>query len=986
MNFSYLLILASMIFGGYSAAAQQAQLMPKTQTPQAREWVDSVYNSLTDRQRIEQIVFMHLSPESDKHVWDKYYGRQDFGGVLLGHGSVEQYAKSINYIQSVARVPVIVTLDGEWGLSMRMPQAPRFPHNQGLGAIRDTRLLYEYGLEVARECRLMGIHVNFAPDADVNSNPRNPVIGYRSFGEDPRRVAECVTAYSLGLEDGGVQSVAKHFPGHGDTETDSHKALATVDHSRQTLQEVDLVPFVDYIDHGLSGVMVGHIAVPALDPSGTPASLSKLITTDLLRKKLRFKGLIYTDALGMKGADVEGGGNNAVDALLAGADVLLSPRDPDHVVDAIVKAIASGKVSQEVVKERCKKILAYKYALGLADYHPTEIEGLEQRLNSPEADAVNRKLAAASMTCLVNRDNTLPLSDLGHRSIAVVNIGAEKDNTFTQYCRRYASVAVFSTEGELSASTLEQLKRYDTVIAAVYNDKSSSISALKQLSGLKCTLVGAFMVNAYKMAKFRASLPALSALLLAYDDTFYTQCYAAQALFGGIRVDGRLPVNLSGIASMGQGIEIDKTRLGYTSPEVENMRPELTEKIDSIILDAIAEGAFPGAQIIVAHRGNVVVDGSYGNITYGGPKVTPFTVYDCASVSKTVGTLPGVMKAYDMGLFALDEPASKYIPGLRVEGKDSITPRMLLYHQTGIPAALNMYEVMFDTTTYSGKLYKSKRDKTYRVPFQHSLYGHKDAKLRTDIVSRKPSEKTPWEAAKGLWVGKEAYDTIMGRIYSSQINPARPYVYSCLNFSLLMDLEQRTTGQPHEIFVTDSVWAPLGAYSMCYRPTLHHPLDNIAYTEDDPFLRRQHVHGYVHDETAAFSGGVQGNAGVFSTANDIAKLCQMWLNDGIYGDKRILSEETSTLFTTDKSPDSRRGLGFDKPDTENPDYSPTIEEADPSVYGHTGFTGTIFWVDPANDLIFVFLCNRVDPSRYNPAFGKTSARSKTFREVYRSLQ
>lgn len=986
MNFSFLLLLASLLVGGLSANGQRSQLMSDTHTPECKAWVDSVYNSLSEKQRIEQIVVLHLTPTTGHKVLYKYFGKNDFGGILFSEGSVTQYAEAINYIQSVARVPVLITLDGEWGLSMRMPQAPRFPYNQGLGAIQDTRLLYDYGKEVARECREMGIQVNFAPVADVNSNPRNPVIGYRSFGEDPRHVAECATAYALGLEDGGVQSVAKHFPGHGDTETDSHKALTTVDHSLNTLQTVDLVPFVDYIDHSLSGIMVGHIAVPALDPSGTPASLSKPVTTDLLRKKLGFSGIIYTDALGMKGADIEGGGNNAAAALLAGADVLLSPRDPDHVAHSIEKAIADGIISQADIDERCKKMLAYKYALGLNQVKPIELTGLEGRLNDAQADAVNRRLAAASMTCLVNRDHTLPISDLSKRKIAVVNIGEGKDNTFTEYCERYAKVEAFSTSGPLSSSTLDHLKSFDTVIAAVYNDNQSSREALQQLSSLKNSIIGVFLINAYKMAKFRASLPALSALMLAYDNTFYTQCYAAQALFGGIAVDGKLPVNLNGIASLGQGIDLEKTRLGYTSPLVENMRPELTSKIDSIITDAIAQKAFPGAQIIVAHRGNVVVDGSYGNITDGGPKVTPSTVYDCASVSKTVGTLPGVMKAYDMGLFALDDFASKYIPGLRVEGKDSITPEMLLYHQTGIPAALNMYEVMFDTTTYQGKLYTTKKDNTYRIPFQHSLYGNKNARLRTDIVSRKRTDEFPYEAAKGLWVGKAAYDTIMTRIYTSKINPARPYVYSCLNFSLLMDLEQRLTGQPHEIFVTDSIWAPLGAYSMCYRPTLHHPLDKIVFTEDDPFLRGQHVHGYVHDETAAFSGGVQGNAGVFSTANDIAKLCQMWLNGGIYGDKRILSEETTRLFTTSKSPDSRRGLGFDKPDTENPDNSPTIEEADPSVFGHTGFTGTVFWVDPTNDLIFVFLCNRVDPSRYNPAFGKTSARSKTMHEMYNSIK
>jgi len=986
MNFSFLLLVASLLVSGFSANAQRARLMSDTSTPECREWVDSVFSTLNERQRIEQIVVLHLTPDSKDHVFDKYFGKQDFGGILFSKGSAVQYGKAINRIQSISRIPVLVTLDGEWGPSMRIPEAPRFPYNQGLGAIRDTRLLYDYGMEVARECRELGIHVNFAPVVDVNSNPRNPVIGYRSFGEDPRHVADCATAYALGLEDGGVQSVAKHFPGHGDTETDSHKALAHVDHSMQQLTKIDLVPFTDYIDHGLSGVMVGHIAVPAIDPTGTPASLSKAVTTDLLKKRLGFRGLIYTDALGMKGADVADSENNAIEALIAGADVLLSPRKPDQVVDAIMNAIADGKISRADIDERCKKFLAYKYVLCRDNAQPVNLDGLEARLNDAKADAVNRRLAAASMTCLINKDNTLPVSDLGHRSIAVVNIGADKNNTFSEYCSRYAKVEIFATDGTFSASTLRRLKQFDTIIVGIYNDSLSSREALQQLVGTGSKLVAAFMVNAYQMAKFRQSIPSLSALMLAYDDTFHTQCYAAQAIFGGIRVDGRLPVNLVGVAKLGQGIIIDKTRLGYTSPLVERMNPLLSEKVDSIIADAIEQGAFPGAQVLVAHHGNIVVDGSYGQITKGGESVTPSTVYDLASVSKTIGTLPGVMKAYDMGLFGLDDFASKYIPGLRVEHKDSITPRMLLYHETGIPAALNMYEIMFDSTSYKGKLYTSKKDKTYRIEFQHGLYGNKNARLRRDIVSKKQSDEFPWQVGKNQWVGKAAYDTIMGRIYDSPVNLKRPYVYSCLNFSLLMDMEQRLTGKRHEEFVTDSVWAPIGAYSLCYRPTLHHPLDRIVYTEVDNFLRGGHTHGFVHDETAAYSGGVQGNAGVFGNATDIAKLCQMWLNGGSYGDKRIYSEATNTIFTTQKSPNSHRGLGFDKPNTERPDWSSTVDEADPSVYGHTGFTGTAFWIDPKNDLIYIFLSNRVDPSRYNPAFGKTAARSQIFHEIYNSIK
>jgi CubicO group peptidase (beta-lactamase class C family) len=372
-----------------------------------------------------------------------------------------------------------------------------------------------------------------------------------------------------------------------------------------------------------------------------------------------------------------------------------------------------------------------------------------------------------------------------------------------------------------------------------------------------------------------------------------------------------------------------------------------------------------------------------------GTVASPFlpwkTASRVASVSKATGTLPGVMLAYDKGLFSLDDFASKHIPGLRETDKDSITIQQLLYHESGMPASLNMFNLMMDSTTYEGKLITRRKDAEHTIKIENRAYGHKDAKLRKDITSYTHSEKFNIEASKGLYVSQETFDTIMANIYNAKLRPTNKYNYSCLNFCLLMDMEQRVTGVPHNDWVEKNIYAPLGAYHTMYRPLSKWGLSVVAPTENDTYLRRQTVHGYVHDETANFSGGVQGNAGLFSNANDLAKLCQMWLNGGKYGGQQILSPETVKLFTTSKSPTCRRGLGFDKPDMSNPDNSPTTELATASTFGHLGFTGTVFWVDPENELIFIFLCNRVVPTRNNKAFSELNIRPALFEMVYQEM-
>lgn len=958
---------------------------------ECRQWVDSVYNALSERGRVAQLMFPKIAPGQGvkaRAAIKRLVGGQQVGGLLFEKGTLEQYIEMTNYAQSLAKVPLMMTFDGEWGLSMRIDGTTRFPKNMALGAVGDRKLLYDYGREMARQCRLMGIHVNFAPVLDVNSNPANPVIGIRSFGEDPERVANLGVAYSLGLEDGGVMAVAKHFPGHGDTSTDSHKSLTKVDRTVSELDNVDLVPFRAFVDAGCSGVMTGHIVVPSLDQSGTPASLSKTITTGLLRERMGFQGLIFTDALTMKGA-VAKSGNIAVEALKAGADVCETVVDAPADIDAVLAAVKNGTLSAKEIEEKCRRVLRYKYMLGLNDFSPiryTSARTMSEAINTPAAEALNRKLTAATMTLLRNDGDIIPVGHLDKNSIAVVNIGAPSDNNFSMTCAKYAKTDSYGVDGcGFEASILKAIKKHDTVIVGIYSRQQWARDALASLADAK-GLITVFFLNPYQVRNFATSLTKARAILLAYEDTKLSREYAAQALFGGIDVSGRLPVNLPGIAEIGTGITVKKSRLGYSTPVAEGMKASLTDSLDRIVKKLIADGGMPGCQLLVAKNGNVVYNKNFGLQTANGPKVTASTVYDLASVSKAAGTLPGIMKAYDMKLFKLDDRASKYIPGLRSTDKEDITVKQLLYHETGMPSTLNMYKIVFDPESYDGKLVSARVDKLHNIKIARRCYGNKTAKLRRDITSPSATEIFPIEAAEGLYVGQTTVDTIMSRIYNVERRKSNDYRYSCLNFCLLMDMEQRLTGLNHDRFVADSIYAPIGATTTTYRPREHLKLSDIAPTERDRFMRRQLLRGFVHDEIANLSGGVQGNAGLFSNASDLAKYCQMLLNGGHYGDRQILSNKTVELFTRSKSPTCRRGLGFDKPDIDDPDKSPTCEEAGASVIGHLGFTGTVFWIDPDNDLIFVFLTNRVNPTRDTPVFNKSQIRPELFSQVYKNLE
>lgn len=987
-----IVVLAATSIKAVSHKMYNSSLLGRTDAEKMNEWVEAQFRSLTPQEKVAQLVVLTVQPKDDantRKLLDHYIDDLKIGGLLFSAGDCVSEATLINYAQSKSRIPLMVTLDGEWGLSMRLSDAPLFPRNMVLGAIADDKLLYEYGREVARECKEMGIHVNFAPVLDVNDNPLNPVIGTRSYGEIAERVASHGVAYARGLEDNGVLSTAKHFPGHGSTNSDSHKTLPQVTKSMRELNLCELVPFRHYAEAGLSGMMVGHLSVPTLDASGVAASLSPA-TGNALRN-IGFQGLVFTDALSMNGAKTSG--STAVKALLAGNDVLLSLANVKAEIAAVLKAVEYHKIPQKLIDEKCKKVLRYKYALGMGDVHPIQIEGLVNRVKGEKSGVLIRRLWANAMTVIKNKEGVFPVRHLERTKIAVVTLGDERgvNTMFQRRCAMYAKTDKFSYKaGENFRDLEEKLKQgeYDRVIVGIHGSSNAYFTVMASLVNNIDNVSVAFFIDPYKVQGYAYSLRFCKGVLLAYDGNNIAQDYAAQTIFGGNAARGILPVTIEHVAKAGASHTYDAMRLGYTLPEEVGMNSSMLRRIDSIASIGVKQKAFSGLQVLVARHGKVVCNRSYGYTDYTKNRqpVDENTLFDLASVSKATGTLAGIMKCYDQSLFELDDKVSQHIEELKGTDKEDITFQDLLFHESGMPATLNMYYVMTDPKSYKGRLLTNRRTKTNSVKIHNKLFGNKAAKLRGDIVSWKSSDVYDVPVAKGLFGSKAMADTVMSKIYNVKLRSNKRYLYSCLNFCLLMDAEQRMTKTNHEEFVQRYVFQPLGAYNTMYNPAEKIGDQRIAATENDTFLRHQVLKGYVHDELAAFLGGVSGNAGLFSTANDLAKLCQMWLNGGRYGGIRFLKPKTVKTFLHFTSENSRRGLGFDRPDKEHPGVSPCCKLAPESVVGHTGFTGTCFWVDTENDMIYIFLSNRVNPTRDNRAFKLLNARKYIQSIIYQSIQ
>ncbi len=957
-------------------------------------WVDSIFDTMSYDERIGQLFMVIADPKSDTRNMQKllrYINELKLGGILFHKGDVVTQAEVTNSLQKASRIPMLVSLDGEWGLSMRLTGATRFPKNMMLGAIEDNRLLVEYGKEVARQCKEMGIHINFAPDIDVNSNTSNPVIGLRSFGEDADAVAEKGIAYSQGLESGGVLSVAKHFPGHGDTSEDSHYTLPTVRHSMARLDSIELVPFKRYINSGFGGIMTAHLFIPALDKTtNRPTSLSRPVVTGLLKEQLGFTGLAFTDALAMKGASTRNSDNPCVLALLAGNDILLAPANPVSDFKAVKTAIEEGVLSLRDIEAKCIKILQYKYILGLNNYKPVEIKGLSERLNTPHANWLAAKLNAEAMTLLKNESSFVPLRELGTKKIAVLSIGEQVGNEFQTMLNRYADVAKFSISRNSTAAQVQQvynkLAQYDIIICGVHTVRIPESQALKQLAAQK-ELVYAFFTLPYFCKDYKASITQAKAVVMAYESTPLSQQYAAQLIFGGIPAKGKLPVSIPGLYFEGTGSFTEQTRLGYHLPEEVGVDALRLAEIDQIVEEGLQKEAYPGCQVLVAKDGMIIYNKSFGYYDYTQKQaVNENSVYDLASASKGIATVLAVMKAYDKKKFTLTSKISEFVPQLRGSNKENLTIRELLFHQSGVTPTINFYTSVIDKNSYKGNMYSGVKDASHPVRLDAKTYVRNDFSFLPGLVSTTRKAGFTTEVARHFFLNDTFRDSIIDQIADSRLRTRGKYLYSCINFIMLQLMVENQMQQPLDKLLDTEFYAPLGAWHTTYNPLKKMDTTLIVPTENDQFIRRQLLRGYVHDEAAAFQGGVSGNAGLFSNAGDLAKPMQLLLNQGMYGGEKYLSTETCRLFTQTKSPTSRRGLGFDKPAMGNPKGSPCGALTPQSVYGHTGFTGTAFWIDPDNQLLYIFLSNRINPTRVNPKLSALEIRTRIQDVIYKSIE
>jgi len=935
-------IMIACLFCGLTATAQTVPNLYKNADQRAmNRWVDSVMQTLSPDEKIGQLFMPIVKPS---HDWQtktlKWIDKQKIGGILFSGGTTDEQLASLQRYQEASRIPLLISADAEWGLSMRLKNTPRFPKNMMLGAIQDNQWLQRYGEEMGRECREMGIHINFAPVLDVNSNPANPVIGTRSFGENPQPVAAKAIAYAQGLESQGVLSVGKHFPGHGDTSQDSHLTLPSLSHNRARLDAVELLPFRQYIAAGLGGMMTAHLAIPALDSTAQlPASLSPSIVTDLLTDELGFQGLKFTDALMMKGA-TRTGSSACVESLLAGNDVLLGMDNVETEFSAVRQAVASGLISMQKIDEHCRKILTYKYIL-----HNNATPS-DKNLSTETASELILKLNAEAITLLKNKKEAIPLQDL-ERKIAVVSIGDHLKNSFQTTLALYDNFDFIALDSDKAQSfPLPRLSKYDAVIVALHSEKTVAYNTALQSLGKATEVHLCFFTSPYYLSKMKSAIRAATSLVLAYENTDGAQQMAAQVMMGGLPAKGKLPVAIKDLYDCGDGLTTEKAvRLAYLPPSAVGMSSRVLSRIDSVVADGIRQKAFPGCQILVAKDGVVVYHRAFGYFDYdGNHPVSNNDIYDVASLTKVTATLPAIMQLYDHNKLRLSAPLSQYVPLLRNSDKAKITVRNALYHQSGLIPFISFVP---DLQVF---------------PTPHTGFNR--------------------QAGDSFYIADNFDAVILRRIVESKLKPQR-YLYSDLNFMLLKEAVENLSEKSLDVYTEENFYAPLGSATTGFLPMRKFDRSIIAPTEYDTIVRRQLIRGFTHDESAAFMGGVSGNAGLFSNANDLAKLLQMYLNHGVYGGKRYFSAATAKLFTTSKSTISRRGLGFDKPDKAHETGS-TALQASAATYGHTGYTGTCFWVDPEQQLIYIFLSNRVYPSR-NTGLMTLNIRPKIQAIIYEAI-
>ena len=964
-------------------------------------WADSVLRSMTLDQKIGQLFMLPAYSNKNDTYCDQLaetIRKYHVGGVIFFQGTPLKQALMTNRFQEAADIPLFIGMDAEGGVGWRIKPALEFPNQTLQGAIRDTSLIREIGAAIGRQCRALGIHINFAPVVDINVNPRNPVIGIRSFGEHRKEVGARSLAYAKGLASQNVMAVAKHFPGHGDTDTDSHEVLPIIRHSVQRLDSVEFYPFKQLFEAGVPGVMVAHLNIPSYDTLHLPASLSRHVVTDLLRGQLHFQGLCFTDAMNMKGVtNARRDGEAEVAALLAGNDICLQPANIEQAFKKVKAAVQNGTLPLRSIDEKCLRILKAKEKYVLPAPRLVDTTGLLARLNSPAAQALQQETYAQAVTLIKNRNWLLPLTRLDTLRIASLNFGSRQASDFETMLEKYAPCAHYAISPEApeteSRALLEKLAPFNCVIvynSAARNTAGYSFGASKRLADIIKKLKGKRIIFCHPAIPYGVDLYShlpMDAILISYSHDKPAQQFAAQAIFGGIRVDGKLPVGINLSYPAGSGLSTPKVRLGYHAPELSGINSLLLEKIDSLCHEAIRLKATPGCEVLVAKDGFVVYDKTFGFHTYQRKRPDrPDDIYDIASLTKITATLPCVMMLYDEKRIALDTPIGRYDYRIARTDKKDLTVRELLLHMAGLKASVAFFHHAIDWEAFTGRLLSSRYSKANCVKLQDRLYINPHFHYR-DNTFNFTGGKDFRLVSPDFYIHKHFQDSIHLLLLESELSPSRKYRYSDLGFILLQDIVESQTGAPLDILCRERFFNRLGAHNTMFNPYRTTDMERIVPASDDKVFRKSVLHGYVHDPIAALLDGVAGNAGLFSNANDLAKIMSVYLNNGRYGGEHYIDSSTVALFTRTQLPaeQNRRGLGFDKPDRDHPDNSPACPEAPASSYGHTGFTGTMAWNDPDNGLIYIFLSNRTYPNEYNNKLMKENIRTKIQEVIYQAI-
>jgi len=961
-----ILLLTSTVFGVSGQASKES-------------WIDSKMAKMTLDEKIGQLFGIRAHSDlgrdhinSVKAQIKKYH----VGGLCFFQGSPEKQAELTNEYQRLSNVPLMISIDGEWGLGMRFPKNTiSYPRQLMLGAIQDNNLIYEMGVEVAAEMKRVGIHMNFAPVVDVNNNPDNPVINNRSFGENPLKVSAKSYAYMKGMQDGGILTCAKHFPGHGDTSVDSHYDLPVIAHDRARLDSVELMPFQQLINQGVDGIMVAHLSVPALDDAvNRPTTLSKKVVTDLMKEEMGFDGLVFTDAMEMKGlTKFFKNGRAEVEAIKAGNDVILLPASMDQAFTEVRKAVDSGEISISRIEESCRKILASKFDLGLL-YTPivADVKQIISDINSPQAISLRSKLVQKSMTIVKNEQSVFPMKNAKDKKALTVSIGTTSKSAFQTRVGSFVTADhVYMSHDKVpsqQASIITKSASYDYVFISIenmskYSSKNfglneATIQLINTLAALDTKVVLTVFGSPYSL-KYFGNVPNV---LMAYEDDDQTQNIAAHAIFGVFEVNGVLPVSVNSVLPEGHGIYSPPLSiLGYATPEEVGMSSDSLLAIDSIVDELLRRRAAPGCEILVAKDGKIVLQKAYGYHTYNRKiKVKTNDIYDLASVTKIMASTISLMRLADQDKFNIYKPLKEYIPEADTSNKADIIIEDILAHHAGLAGWVPFYKNTLDPNKKKATIDKKYYSKTLRDSFTIQV---------TD----------------NLYLRSDYRDSIWSRILGTQLREKRNYRYSDLGFYMMHEIIKNISGKPLNQYAQDNFYGPLQLLDTGFNPLRKHNNNRIPPTEKDTYFRGEVVDGYVHDMGAAMLGGVSGHAGLFSDTGDLAVLAQMLLNGGSYGGKQYITPKTVAKFTARYYRSTRRAIGFDMKELDENRKLNMSEKASDSTFGHLGFTGTCIWMDPENDLIYIFLSNRTYPSMNNNTFGKYEFRPRIQTVVYNSI-